>query len=113
MLKNVLLAACLVFVFGVCAAASENRGAEALNLDGGSRGAVAFPHHRHQEKLGDCAVCHNLFSQEPGAIVRFKKEGRLASKQVMNKLCIKCHRAEKKAGNESGPVSCSQCHRKG
>ena len=109
-----LVATCILVSTGVCGAvALENKGAELLSLDGGSRGAVAFPHHRHQNALGDCNVCHTLFPQEQGAIIRLKQEGKLASKQVMNKHCINCHRAEKKAGKKAGPVSCTQCHKKG
>jgi hypothetical protein len=95
------------------ATALENRGADAITMDGGSRGVVPFPHHLHQSTLGDCNVCHGLFPQELGAIVRLKQEGTLAGKQIMNKHCVKCHRAEKKAGNKSGPTSCAQCHKKG
>jgi hypothetical protein len=39
-----------------------------------------------------------------------KAQGKLKPKHVMNKMCIKCHRAEKKAGNPSGPLTCSKCH---
>ena len=107
-------AAVILIAVGVCgAAAVENKGAEIISLDGGSRGAVPFPHYRHQNALGDCNVCHALFPQEPGSIARLKQEGKLAGKQVMNKHCISCHRAEKKAGKKAGPVSCTQCHTKG
>ncbi len=107
-------AAVILIAVGVCgAAAVENKGTEIISLDGGSRGAVSFPHQRHQNALGDCNVCHALFPQEPGAIVRLKQEGKLAGKQVMNKNCIRCHRAEKRAGKKAGPVSCTQCHTKG
>jgi hypothetical protein len=95
------------------ATAIQNKGAAQIAIDGGERGAVTFPHHRHQEKLGDCNICHSMFPQEPHVIERLKKEGQLARKQVMNKLCIKCHKAEKSAGNAAGPVTCSKCHQKG
>jgi hypothetical protein len=36
----------------------------------------------------------------------------LAGKQVMNKLCVQCHKERKKAGDTSGPTTCTQCHRK-
>jgi hypothetical protein len=28
----------------------------------------------------------------------------------MKKLCIKCHRKKKKAGEKGGPVTCKTCH---
>ncbi len=95
-------------VFSV--AAIENKGAAEIRMDGGSRGVVPFPHHRHQNALGDCNVCHTLFPQEQGGIVRLKKEGVLVKKQVMNKHCIKCHKQKKKAGDTTGPTTCSKCH---
>ncbi len=95
------------------AAAVENKGAEMITLDGGKRGMVHFPHHRHQNKLGDCNICHSLFPQEPGVIARLKKEDKLVPKQVMNTLCVKCHKAEKLAGRKAGPVTCAKCHQKG
>jgi len=111
------ITAAVVFVLvltGVLGAAVvENKGAEQITLDGGERGMVHFPHHRHQNKLGDCNICHSLFPQEPGVIARLKKEEKLVSKQIMNKLCIKCHKAEKQAGHKAGPVTCSKCHQKG
>ena len=99
-------------VLAASAVAMENRGAEKIAIDGGSRGIVPFPHHRHQNVLGDCQVCHILFPQEKGGIKRLKKEGKLIKKQVMNKHCIKCHKDQKKMGNPSGPSTCSKCHQK-
>ena len=90
--------------------ASENKGAEQINMDGGSRGMVPFPHHRHQNALGDCMVCHTLFPQEQGGIARLKREGVLVEKQVMNKHCIKCHRVKKREGASTGPTTCAKCH---
>jgi len=90
--------------------AVENKGPEQMSLDGGDRGPVPFPHHRHQNALKDCKACHDLFPQERGSIEKLKAEGRLPQKEVMNKLCIKCHKAEKRAGNTAGPITCSQCH---
>jgi len=90
--------------------AVENKGAEKIQIDGGSRGAVPFTHRDHQERLGDCNVCHAMFPQEPQSLARFKENGQLKPKDVMNKLCVKCHKAEKKAGNKTGPTTCSKCH---
>jgi hypothetical protein len=86
-------------------------GAEEIMLDGGSKGAVFFPHRRHQEADSiSCTTCHELFPQEPGSIVRLKDEGTLKARQVMNSQCIGCHRKNAAAGKASGPRSCNKCH---
>ena len=78
--------------------AAENPGAESMDLEGGKRGKVPFPHRLHQKDLGDCQICHSVFPQESGAVEKLKAEGTLKKKYVMNKLCTKCHKAKKKAG---------------
>ena len=93
--------------------AQVDKGTEHLQLKGGAQGAVPFPHHRHQAALGDCLTCHSYFGQEEGAIDKAVGEGRLTGKQVMNKLCIQCHRTERTAGRKSGPLTCAACHKKG
>ncbi len=90
--------------------AVENQGAAEIKIDGGKRGIVHFPHHAHQTRLKDCNICHAVFPQEPQSLNKLKQTGQLKPKQVMNKQCVKCHRAEKKAGNPSGPTTCSKCH---
>ena len=90
--------------------ATENQGAVNMVLDGGKRGKVPFPHLKHQQNLGDCQICHSVFPQEPGAIQELKAQGTLKKKYVMNKRCTKCHKATKKAGQQSGPTSCVKCH---
>ena len=93
--------------------ATENQGAENIELEGGKRGKVPFPHRQHQKNLGDCQICHSVFPQEPGAIQKLKSQGALKKKYVMNKLCTKCHKKKKKAGQQSGPTKCKKCHIKG
>jgi hypothetical protein len=39
-----------------------------------------------------------------------KAEGTLKKKYVMNKLCTKCHKEKKNAGQKSGPTTCTKCH---
>ena len=90
--------------------ATENQGAENIKLEGGTRGHVPFPHRQHQKNLGDCQICHSVFGQETGAIQKLKTQGALKKKYVMNKLCTKCHREKKKAGQASGPTTCNKCH---
>ena len=99
-----------LLLFAPLAIAGQNQGGEKFDLDGGSKGKVPFPHWKHQDTLKDCTACHTLFPKQKGAIQTEKAEQRLKSKQVMNKLCIACHRAEKKAGKPSGPTSCATCH---
>jgi len=88
----------------------ENKGAEEIVIPSGKRGDVPFPHRQHQDKLQDCNICHGLFPQIPGSINTLKAEGKLASKQIMNKQCVKCHREKRQAGEPSGPISCNTCH---
>ena len=89
---------------------NQNKGAENIEIDGGTRGKVPFPHHRHQENLGDCTICHSVFPQKSGGIEELKAQGELKKKYVMNKLCTKCHREMKIAGRKTGPLTCSKCH---
>jgi len=102
----------LVTMTGWRAFAQENKGADQMRLEGGGQGSVPFPHHRHQTALGDCLVCHSFFDQEKGAITEAIADGRLVKKQVMNKLCIQCHRRQKQDGKPGGPLTCTQCHKK-
>ena len=91
----------------------QNRGAVTLELYGGKTGKVPFPHHDHQKALkDDCQTCHAVFPQKSGAIDELKASGDLAKKHVMNKQCIKCHKAKKKSGEKGGPTSCKKCHLK-
>ena len=99
----------LTFIAAI-AFAVENKGAKELVLSGGKKGNVLFPHHRHQNFLVDCNICHTQFPQEKGSIEKLKSEGKLKKKHVMTKLCTKCHKERKKAGENSGPTKCSKCH---
>ena len=94
------------------AGSGETKGAAEMLLAGGQRGDVPFPHLRHQEMLVDCNICHAVFPQKTGAIAALKAAGKLAPKQVMNKQCTKCHREKKRAGEKSGPTTCTACHQK-
>ena len=94
----------------VVAVQAENKGAENISIFGGSRGDVPFPHHAHQDRLKDCNTCHASFPQEADSLKKMKEAGKLKPKQVMNKQCVKCHKDEKKAGNPTGPTTCSKCH---
>ncbi len=101
----------ILFIFTAITVAA-NRGPGTIDIYGGSKGKVPFPHAQHQDRLKDCNVCHKVFPQEKEAIKKMKAKGTLKPKKVMNLQCIKCHKAEKKAGNPYGPVKCSTCHKK-
>ncbi|MBW2409639.1 MAG: cytochrome c3 family protein [Deltaproteobacteria bacterium] len=115
-LRSVLLLVAFMLVAGGAVALSssqQNKGAAQIELQGGTRGKVPFPHHLHQEKLVDCQICHAVFEQKSGSIEELKAQGQLKKKHVMNKLCTQCHKQKKKAGEKSGPTTCSKCHIKG
>ena len=88
----------------------QNKGADSIEIDGGTRGKVPFPHRQHQERIVDCKICHSVFPQNPGSIKELKGQGKLKKKYVMNKLCTKCHKETKKAGRKTGPTTCTKCH---
>jgi hypothetical protein len=106
------LAALCAAGWGRASATPQDRGAAAIVLDGGTSGPVAFPHHRHQEALPDCTICHSAFPQKAGAIEALKAEGKLARKQIMNEHCTKCHKEKRQAGEKAGPTTCTACHAK-
>jgi hypothetical protein len=105
-----VLALVVAVLAGAYTIQTENKGAAELVLAGGPTGQVPFPHRAHQEALGDCRICHELFPQEQGAIERLKASGELQAKQIMNKHCTKCHRQFKQEGKKTGPTSCKACH---
>ena len=109
-LRSIAILVIGMLVISFLAFAEEDRGADQISLFGGTRGEVPFPHYLHQNKLEDCKICHDTFPQESGAIEKMKADGQLKKKHVMNKLCTKCHREKKSAGEKTGPITCKQCH---
>jgi hypothetical protein len=113
---RILLLLCVGFLMVAAGSAAtsgvttENKGAAEIKLPGGKRGLVPFPHRRHQDKLGDCEICHSVFPQKAGIIKKLKAQGKLKKKYVMNKLCNKCHRQKKREGLKAGPTTCKKCH---
>jgi hypothetical protein len=103
---------CVVILTAALAVANQDKGAENIELYGGKTGKVPFPHYLHQEVLGGCKICHDIFPQELGAIESLKSQEKLKKKQVMNTHCVKCHKVRKKAGEKSGPIRCRECHKK-
>jgi len=108
---SILIAAIMIFAAALVIAA-ENRGAETLKVDGASKGTVTFPHKVHQDELKDCNICHATFPQELGVIKKLKENKELKRKEVMNDVCLKCHKDYKAAGKEHGPINCNGCHGK-
>ncbi len=106
---TIFIAGLFIFVAAIITA-SENRGAPEITVDGGSKGKIAFPHKFHQDELKECMLCHDAFPQEPGVINKMKKNKDLKRKQVMKKVCLKCHKEYKKDGKEHGPIKCNGCH---
>lgn len=91
--------------------AGDDKGAESIVLDGGSRGSVNFPHGRHLGIFVDCKPCHELFPKETQVVEKMKAEGKLQKKDVMN-MCKQCHKDLAEKGEKTGPVSCKDCHAK-
>jgi len=113
-MKSIIVVVCFVFAVltaGVIAAGITEKGPAEITIDGGSRGAVDFPHQKHQNTLGDCKLCHDIFPKKLGVIKALKDAGKLEKKQVMNN-CRGCHRDLAKEGKKAGPTSCTSCHSK-
>lgn len=108
--NRIMLFVWVVIVLSSAIVFAQEKGKKEIMLEGGRQGNVPFSHHMHQDIIKDCMVCHADFSQVSGSIMAAKKAGILKKKQVMNKTCIKCHRAKKKAGEKYGPIKCSKCH---
>jgi hypothetical protein len=104
----------LTFISSFIAASEQTRSHENhenMVLEGGQTGDVFFPHHIHQNTLGDCNYCHNLFPKASNSIEKLKAEGKLEKKEVMNN-CTKCHKQKVENNEKAGPTSCKGCHQK-
>ena len=106
----IALVSTLLLAAGVVPAIAGGQGPQNIEIFGGSRGKVPFPHADHQARINDCNVCHDAFPQQTDAIKALKEQGALKPKKVMNLQCIKCHRADKRAGKPHGPLTCATCH---
>ena len=108
--KTIVLLIISVIIFSVALAAEvQNKGVSDITLDGGGKGNINFPHRSHQDTLGDCNICHDIFPQKQGIIQDLKAQEKLKKKQVMNH-CRGCHRNMAEAGKKAGPTSCKKCH---
>jgi len=110
--KTTKLTVLLVMVIftGAVVFAMPDHGKEEINIDGGKKGNIAFPHRIHQDILDDCNICHAVFPKKAGIIKELKAQKKLKKRQVMKKICLKCHKSMKKEGKETGPTNCSACH---
>lgn len=114
MKRRISFAVFCIVSLAAAAFAAQSLGPETMSLFGGKSGDVPFQHRKHQDTLKDCNLCHEMFAQKSGAIEKLKADGALKGKEIMNKLCIKCHREKKREGVATGPTSsCKQCHVKG
>lgn len=103
--------ALLLATLAIAAAPSGDSGSETMVLEGGSTGAVPFPHRTHQKSTEQrCEVCHDLFPRKRGAIRSLIAEEKLRNREIMNRHCIKCHRDYQREGKPTGPTSCRRCH---
>jgi len=112
-LKTIAILGSVLIISGTMAVVgAQNMGTAQFSLDGGSKGEINFPHSLHQETLNDCQVCHGTFPMEPGVILKMKNKNELKKQQVMNKVCLACHKQNKAEGKKYGPVKCNDCHSK-
>lgn len=109
MLKRAVIGGAVLCMVVAGEAFAENQGAEFIVLKGEDFASVHLSHIRHETKLGDCQLCHNLYAKEPGAIEKSVRAGTLTRKQVMDQ-CEVCHSETAIAGKRSGPTSCRGCH---
>ena len=109
-LRTIIAIVVLIIFSGAIAVAVQNEGEKEIKLDGGRKGMIDFPHHQHQNAINDCDACHLIFPKKAGSIKDLKTDGKLKKKQVMNKTCLKCHKAKQKAGEKTGPTKCAACH---
>lgn len=115
-LAGVFLSALILNLAAVPAKTSEKlstgMGVEMISLEGGSLGKVGFPHLLHQQALGGCKECHDLYPAENGAISTLQKTGELKRQQVMNTQCIQCHVERQSVSKPAGPTKCAKCHQR-
>lgn len=113
-MKKKIVFLCAVFaIFSIGIGAEEvvKKGPEKITIDGGRKGVIHFPHRTHQNTLGDCRICHDIFPQKLGVIKTLKEQGKLEKKRVMNN-CRGCHLKLTKQGKKAGPTTCRKCHSK-
>ncbi|WP_020674713.1 cytochrome c3 family protein [Geopsychrobacter electrodiphilus] len=84
--------------------ASDQTGPEAVEYP--SRwGVVTFKHLSHQQRLGNCRICHHQ-GVEMGSCASCHGviKGLPQLKDVLHKQCVNCH------WQQHGPTECAGCH---
>ncbi len=89
------------------------------------RPAVTFPHGLHMEVL-DCGECHHEYDEDEGKLVPVedpfegctgchgaeKEDNEPALREAFHGQCTGCHRKTIKQGEDSGPTTCGECHKR-
>ena len=61
---------------------------------------IHFPHHRHQNALDDCDVCHDLFPAKAGSIAELKAQGWLKKNRCWKSIASPVTSKEKLPGKK-------------
>jgi len=85
-----------------------------------------FDHTRHEEAFADggCARCHHAMDAETGQLAYVEDEEAACNechadkadadipgiREAAHASCTGCHRQMIKAGQQTGPTTCGQCH---
>jgi len=104
----IAVAVAVVFFTGAVMAAPPDK----MVLKGGTKGAVAYNHKAHAEKVKGCNTCHHKDAagkeQTCGKCHGAKTDGKkLSAKEAFHQQCKDCHKKEAK-----GPQKCDGCHAK-
>lgn len=89
-MKKLVLMLVLVAFFGVSFAIAD----DVVTYEN-KKGTVTFNHKVHQEKVDDCAKCHE------GTPAKIEVD-----KDYAHKTCKSCHK------EMGGPTKCNDCHKK-
>ena len=108
----VLIAAAFVMSLGVAVSFALDKGAAEIILNADGKKPAKFPHAAHQEKLGDCGVCHHFVDKDG---VRNPCDD--GSPQDYFQKCDSCHNADfanekLRTWKDIGHAQCKACHTK-
>jgi hypothetical protein len=83
------------------------------------KGPVPFSHKKHIDKKVGCKDCHHMLKEgetvQKCSACHDASESKGKVKKLMlayHKTCKNCHMDLKKAGKDTGPVKCNDCHEK-
>lgn len=105
-ITSLVLAIFVAAIFSTLVSAAMQ---DTYEFKGGAMGKITFPHKMHQEKLGDCKICHhkNEAGKEQSCFECHSKDSKVKAKDAFHNRCKKCHTEQGK-----GPKSCKECHKK-